>query len=125
MRSRQRLTRLIARVPGVVDAHVFQVPDAPALSVDVDRALATQVGLTQRDAASNVLVTTNSSAQTAPNFWVDPSNGVSYPLVVQQPTYDISSSQDLKVMPVSTSVGSGQSQLLMNLAALGRKRCRW
>ena len=101
----QRLTRQIARVPGVVDAHVFQVPDAPALSVDVDRALATQVGLTQRDAASNVLVSTNSSAQTAPNFWVDPSNGVSYPLVVQQPTYDISSSQDLKVMPVSTLRG--------------------
>ena len=84
---------MIARVPGVVDAHVFQVPDAPALSVDVDRALATQVGLTQREAANNVLVTTNSSAQTAPNFWVDPSNGVSYPLVVQQPTYDISSSR--------------------------------
>src|SRR5271170_6059532 len=33
-----RLTHLIARLPGVVDAHVFQVPDAPALSVDVDRA---------------------------------------------------------------------------------------
>jgi multidrug efflux pump subunit AcrB len=106
----------------VVDAHVFQVPDAPALSVDVDRVLATQVGLTQRDAASNVLVSTNSSAQTAPNFWVDPSNGVSYPLVVQQPPYDISSSQDLKIMPVSSSVGSGQSQLLMNLSALGRER---
>jgi multidrug efflux pump subunit AcrB len=118
----QRLTRQIARVPGVVDAHVFQVPDAPALSVDVDRVLATQVGLTQRDAASNVLVSTNSSAQTAPNFWVDPSNGVSYPLVVQQPPYDISSSQDLKIMPVSSSVGSGQSQLLMNLSALGRER---
>jgi multidrug efflux pump subunit AcrB len=118
----QRLTRQIARVPGVVDAHVFQVPDAPALSVDVDRALASQVGLTQRDAASNVLVTTNSSAQTAPNFWVDPSNGVSYPLVVQQPPYDIATSQDLQIMPVSSAVGSRQSQLLMNLAALGRER---
>ena len=116
-----RLARLIAHVPGVVDAHVFQVPDAPALSVDVDRALATQVGLTQRDAASNVLVTTNSSAQTAPNFWVDPSNGVSYPLVVQQPTYDIASSQDLKIMPVSSAVGASQSQLLMNLSSIGRR----
>jgi multidrug efflux pump subunit AcrB len=114
-----RLTRLIGRIPGVVDAHVFQVPDAPALSVDVDRTLATQVGLTQRDAASNVLVTTNSSAQTAPNFWVDPRNGVSYPLVVQQPTYDIASSADLKVMPVS-STGSG-SQLLMNMTSIGRR----
>ena len=35
------------------------------------------------EAANNVLVATNSSAQTAPNFWVDPRNSVSYPLVVQ------------------------------------------
>jgi len=95
------------------------VPDAPALSVNVDRALATQVGLTQREAASNVLVTTSSSAQTAPNFWVDPHNGVSYPLVVQQPTYDIASSQDLKIMPVTST--QGNSQLLMNMTSIGRQ----
>jgi multidrug efflux pump subunit AcrB len=116
-----RLTHLIARIPGVVDAHVFQVPDAPALSVDVDRALATQVGLTQREAASNVLVTTNSSAQTSPNFWVDPSNGVSYPLVVQQPTYDIATSGDLKTVPVSGEGAGSQSQLLMNTSSMGRR----
>jgi multidrug efflux pump subunit AcrB len=116
-----RLSRLIARIPGVVDAHVFQVPNAPALAVDVDRALATQVGLTQREAASNVLVTTNSSAQSSPNFWVDPSSGVSYSLVVQQPTYDIASSQDLKTMPVSSGVGASQSQLLMNTSSIGRR----
>jgi multidrug efflux pump subunit AcrB len=116
-----RLARLIAHVPGVVDAHVFQVPNAPALSVAVDRALATQVGLTQREAASNVLVTTSSSAQTAPNFWVDPSNGVSYPLVVQQPTYDIVSSHDLQTMPVSGAAGGSQSQLLMNMSSIGRQ----
>jgi multidrug efflux pump subunit AcrB len=115
------LTRLIARIPGVVDAHVFQVPDAPALSVDVDRALATQVGLTQREAANNVLVTTNSSAQTAPNFWVDPSNGVSYPLVVQQPTYDLATSGDLKIMPVGSEGAGSQSQLLMNASSMGRR----
>jgi len=118
-RLASRLSRLVAGVPGVVDAHVAQVPDAPALSVNVDRALATQVGLTQREAASNVLVTTSSSAQTAPNFWVDPKNGVSYPLVVQQPTYDIASSQDLEIMPVSAAQGS--SQLLMNMTSIGRQ----
>jgi multidrug efflux pump subunit AcrB len=116
-----RLTQLVARIPGVVDAHVFQVPDAPALAVDVDRTLATEVGLTQQDAAGNMLVTTSSSAQTAPNFWVDPSNGVSYPLVVQQPTYGIASAQDLKIMPVSSVSGAGQSQLLMNLSSIGRR----
>jgi multidrug efflux pump subunit AcrB len=117
-----RLSRLVARVPGVVDAHVFQVPDAPALSVDIDRAFAGQVGLTQREAASNLLVTTSSSAQTSPNFWVDPSNGVSYPLVVQQPSYSIASSQDLQTMPVTAADGSSQSQLLMNTSSFGRRK---
>jgi multidrug efflux pump subunit AcrB len=117
-----RLAGLISRVPGVVDSHVFQVPDAPALSVDVDRDFATQVGLTQREAANNVLVTTNSSAQSSPNFWVDPRNGVSYPLVVQQPTYSFASSQDIETMPVATADKEGNGQLLMNLSALGRQR---
>jgi multidrug efflux pump subunit AcrB len=116
------LARRISSVPGVVDSHVFQVPDAPALSLDVDREFATQVGLTQREAANNVLVTTNSSAQTSPNFWVDPRNGVSYPLVVQQPTYSFGSSQDIETMPVATADKEGNGQLLMNLSALGRKK---
>jgi multidrug efflux pump subunit AcrB len=117
----QRLTRKLSAIPGIVDTHVFQVPDAPALTVDVDRSLATQVGMTQRDTANNVLVATNSSAQVSPNFWVDPRNGVSYPLVVQQPTYSISSAQDLKTMPVSASAAGGQGQLLMNLSDFGRR----
>ena len=58
--------------------------------------------MTQQEAANNVLVATNSSAQTAPNFWVDPRNSVSYPLVVQVPTYRIRSSQDLQTMPVTS-----------------------
>jgi multidrug efflux pump subunit AcrB len=116
------LAHAICSVPGVVDSHVFQVPDAPALSLDVDRELATEVGLTQREAASNVLVTTNSSAQTSPNFWVDPRNGVSYPLVVQQPTYSFDSSQDIETMPVATADKEGSGQLLMNLSNLGRRK---
>ncbi|MBS0377800.1 MAG: efflux RND transporter permease subunit [Proteobacteria bacterium] len=117
----QVLTRKLAALPGIVDVHVFQVPDAPALTLDIDRALATQVGMTQREAANNVLVTTNSSAQVAPNFWVDPASGVSYPLVVQQPTYTLQSAQDLKTMPVSIADASGQGQLLMNLTEVGRR----
>jgi multidrug efflux pump subunit AcrB len=115
------IARALTRVPGVVDSHVFQVPDAPALMVNVDRALATEAGITQQEAANNVLVATNSSAQTAPNFWVDPRNSVSYPLVVQIPTYRIGSSQDLQTMPVTSGAATGQGQLLVNLAAFGRE----
>jgi hypothetical protein len=65
------------------------------LSVDVDRAHRQPGRVRSREAANNVLVSTNSSAQTSPNFWVDPRNSVSYPLVVQQPTYSFGSSQDI------------------------------
>jgi multidrug efflux pump subunit AcrB len=116
-----QIARALTQVAGVVDAHVFQVPNAPALTVDMDRTLATQTGVTQQEAANNVLVATNSSAQTAPNFWVDPRNSVSYPLVVQVPPYRIQSSQDLQTMPVASVGGAGAGQLLLNLASFGRE----
>jgi multidrug efflux pump subunit AcrB len=115
------IARALTRVAGVVDSHVFQVPNAPALTVDMDRALATETGLTQQEAANNVLVATNSSAQSSPNFWVDPRNSVSYPLVVQVPTYRIGSSQDLQTMPVTSSAGAASGQLLLNVASFGRE----
>jgi multidrug efflux pump subunit AcrB len=116
-----KIARSLAGVAGVVDSHVFQVPNAPALTVDMDRTLATEMGVTQQEAADNVLVATNSSAQTAPNFWIDPRNSVSYPLVAQVPTYRIDSSQDLETLPVTSGAGAGQGQLLLNLAAFGRE----
>jgi multidrug efflux pump subunit AcrB len=116
-----KISRALTRVAGVVDAHVFQVPNAPALTVNLDRTLATETGVTQQEAADNVLIATNSSAQTAPNFWVDPHNSVSYPLVVQVPTYRIGSSQDLETMPVTSGTGNPSEQLLMNLASFGRE----
>jgi multidrug efflux pump subunit AcrB len=116
-----KLAREMTRVAGVVDAHVFQVPNAPALTVDMDRDLATETGVTQQEAANNVLVATNSSAQSAPNFWVDPRNSVSYPLVVQVPTYRIGSSQDLQTMPITSGAGAASGQLLLNMASFGRE----
>ncbi|SPF50787.1 membrane hypothetical protein [Syntrophobacter sp. SbD1] len=135
-RVASKLARDLRFVPGVVDSHVFQVPDAPSISIDIDRTLATEFGIDQQNIASNVLVATNSSAQTMPNFWVDPHSGISYQLVVQMPTYRISSSQDLWSLPVAVGSGnpgagsedhaahggldSSQGQLLGNIAKFGR-----
>ncbi|HWE02255.1 MAG TPA: efflux RND transporter permease subunit [Tepidisphaeraceae bacterium] len=117
MKARQVLADL-RKVPGVVDAHIFQVPDAPAIKLDVDRTLASQVGMSQHDVADNVLVTLNSSLMVAPNFWLNPGNDVSYPLVVQTPPYQVSTMPELTSLPVTVP---GQSkQLLMNVADVGR-----
>jgi multidrug efflux pump subunit AcrB len=115
-----KLARDLKGVPGVVDSHVFQVPDAPTLNVDVDRALAAQLGMQQRSTANDVLITTNSSAQSAPNFWVDPRNQVSYPLVVQLPTYHIDSPHDLWTMPMTAGLNGAADQMLMNIARFRR-----
>lgn len=108
-------------VPGIVDSHVFQVPDAPAIKVDVDRAKAEELKLDQHGVANDVLVTLNSSAQVSPNFWLNPSNNVSYPLVVQTPAYRVKSTKDIWTVPV-TAPGQKNSELLMSVAHFGRTK---
>jgi multidrug efflux pump subunit AcrB len=110
----------IKGVPGVVDSHVFQVPDAPALTINVDRTLAQQAGVDQAMVANNVLVTTNSSTQAAPNFWVNPQSGSSYRLIAQMPTYRVNSTGDLRTLPVMSAAGAEKGQMLMNIARFGR-----
>ncbi len=117
-----KIAQHLKSIPGIVDSHVFQVPDAPALTIDVDRALASEVGASQAGTANSVLVATNSSAQLYPNFWVDQRTGVSYPLAVQVPTYRIDSTQDIWTIPVTAETGGKERQLLMNVADFGRSR---
>jgi multidrug efflux pump subunit AcrB len=114
-----RLAKDLAAVPGVVDSHLYQVPDVPGLRFNVDRALAQQVGMSQLDTAQSLLVNLNNSGQIGPNFWVNPKNGVSYPLVAQTPTYTINSLEDLRTMPLDTG-DRAQGQLLMNVADVRR-----
>jgi len=72
----------VARIPGAVDVHLHQIVDAPELFVKVDRTRASQMGLTQRDVANNMLVALSSSGQAAPNYWLNPQNGVQYAVAV-------------------------------------------
>ena len=116
-----KLARELQGVPGIADAHVHQVPDAPALAVDVDRAQALEFGLGQQELAQNLVTSLNNSLQLSPNFWLDRKKSVSYPLVVQTPTYRIDSTQDLWTLPV-TAPQNSQPQLLMSVAKFGRTK---
>ena len=116
-----KLARDLKGVPGIVDSHVFQVPDAPAVKIDVDRAKARDLQIDDHGIASDLLVALNSSAQTSPNFWLNPHNAVVYPLVVQTPTYRVRSLQDVWTVPV-TAPSSVGNQVLMNVAKFGRTK---
>nr|MDP9128433.1 efflux RND transporter permease subunit [Pseudomonadota bacterium] len=100
----------IRRIPGVVDSRIQQVNDAPEFRINVDRTRAEELGITQRDVATDLLISLSGSFQTSPTFWLDPRNGVPYNIVTQTPQYKLASLQDLKNIPVTG--GRGNLQVL-------------
>jgi multidrug efflux pump subunit AcrB len=118
----RRIADEVAEIPGAVDVRLAQVPVTPDLRVDVDRTLAGKVGLTQRDVASDLLISLSSSTQTAPNFWLNPQSGVNYNILVQTPQYLMSTMNALQNTPIVAAEDNGteSTQLLGNLASIGR-----
>ena len=112
-----KLANEVRHIPGAVDVHVQQAFDAPTLFMNIDRTRAQFVGMEARDVAQNVLVSLSSSFQTAPNFWLDPRNGVSYQVAVQTPQYRVDNYQALQNTPVTASAPGAQPQILGNLVS--------
>ena len=100
------LARRISHIPGAADVHVHQVIDQPEIRFDVDRAKASQLGLTQRDVSTNMLISLSGIGTLAPNYWVNWSNGVNYNVGVQTPQYKIDSLDALLRTPISVT-GNG------------------
>ena len=102
-RIAQKLARKISRIPGAADVHVHQVVDQPEIRLNVDRAKASQLGLTQRDVSTNMLISLSGTATLAPSFWLNWSNGVNYNVGVQTPQYKVDSLDALLRTPVSVA----------------------
>jgi multidrug efflux pump subunit AcrB len=125
LRVAKELQRRIAAIPGIADAHLQQEINAPAFLANIDRTRAAQLGLNANTIATNVNVSLSSSEQVSPNFWTDPKSGIPYYLAVQTPESKISSLNDLANTPVSTFLGSAQTDtpipgLLSNVVAFKR-----
>jgi multidrug efflux pump subunit AcrB len=112
------LLKRIRTVSGIADLRIQQVFNYPQLNVDVDRTLAGEVGLTQRDIANSLLVTLSGSGQVQPNFWLNTENGVSYPIVAQMPQYRVDTMSDLINVPVTSS--GTESKTMQYLGGLAR-----
>jgi len=97
----RQIEEKVARIPGAADVHIHQVVDYPEIDVDVDRAKAGQVGLTQRDVTGSLLISLSGSGQIAPTQWLDWRTGVSYNVTVQTPQYRINSMDALMHTPIA------------------------
>jgi multidrug efflux pump subunit AcrB len=137
-----RLKALMARIPGITDLRIAEPLDYPAFKVDVDRAKALQLGLTETQVASSLLTSLSGNVLLQPAFWLDPKNGVNYDVISQTPQHIVDSVGSLANTPLSTpgtttgtdaagatgttgatgiagaSGPSGQPQLLGNVASI-------
>ncbi|HSD90670.1 MAG TPA: efflux RND transporter permease subunit, partial [Kofleriaceae bacterium] len=112
----KQLEARVAKVAGAVDVHIAQVSNTPNLQISIDRTMAQQAGLSEREVASDLLVSLSSSGQTAPTFWLD-KRGVQYLVSVQTPQYAVDTIDELRATPISTG---NAPQTLGNLATIKR-----
>ena len=114
-----KILRRIRTIPGVADARIQQSSRYPQLNIDVDRSRIGQLGLTERDVTNSLATSLAGTSTTAPVFFLNPQNGVSYAVVAQTPEYRVDSISDLQNIPVS---GAGQqpTQVLGGLGSFSR-----
>ena len=112
-----KLLAKISQVTGIADARIQQAFNAPTFNVDVDRTRAELVGVSERDVAQNLQDALAGSIQSAPTFWLNPKNGVSYPIVAQTPQYWENSLSSLANIPASLGP---DKQILGGVAAIKR-----
>ncbi|MGI4816187.1 MAG: efflux RND transporter permease subunit [Janthinobacterium lividum] len=113
-----KLLDQLRHVPGLADARIQQPADQPRIHVEVDRTRAAQAGFTEKDLASDLLITLSGSQQTTPTFWLNPRNNVSYNVITEAPQYRIDSLQALANIPLASA--NGRSNILGSLATLSR-----
>ena len=101
----EAISKRIEHIPGAADVHIHQVNDVPMMRLEVDRTRAGQLGFSQLDVANGLLISLSSSAQLNPNWWVNPANGVDYPVVVQTPTYRMDTPGAILNTPIHSAAG--------------------
>ncbi|MBR9791246.1 MAG: efflux RND transporter permease subunit [Gammaproteobacteria bacterium] len=105
------LLKDIRKIDGVVDARIQQSRQAPAISINIDRSQAAYAGITQRDISNSLVVNLAGSAQVSSTFWLNPANGVQYPIVMQVPQHKIDSFAELNNIPISADTQSDSATL--------------
>jgi CzcA family heavy metal efflux pump len=108
----------IRQIPGAVDFRIQEPNNAPELDITMDRTKASILGINAQSVANTVLGALAGSQQNALNFWVDPTNGVSYQVNAQVPQFDLNSLDALRNLPIRG--GTGQGQILANVAPISR-----
>ena len=115
----QKILRRLKAIPGAADGRIQQASNYPELKVAADRSRIGQFGLTEKDVTTSVANALAGTSQTAPVYFVNPDNGVSYTVVAQAPEYRIRTLNELSNIPVTGGAGT-QPQVLGGVASITR-----
>ena len=113
------LLKKLKRIPGLADIRIQQSQKSPVFEVNMDRSQAQELGLTAKDVTNSMVVNLAGSSQVSPTYWLNPANGISYPIVMQTPQYNLNSLSSLSNISVTGS-GNNSAQLLGGLAQFNR-----
>jgi multidrug efflux pump subunit AcrB len=113
------LLKKLKRIPGLADIRIQQSQQSPVFEVNMDRSQAQELGLTAKDVTNSLVVNLAGSSQVSPTYWLNPANGISYPIVMQTPQYNLNSLSSLSNISVTGS-GNNSAQLLGGLAQFNR-----
>ena len=120
----RKLHSRLSRLPDVKDTYLPQGMELPQLLIKVDRRQAMQqFGFTDLDVMRSVFTALMSSAQIAPNLWIDRQSGNHYLIGVQFPEETVRTLQSLEDIPISAErnrPGAGNVRKLKELATIER-----
>jgi multidrug efflux pump subunit AcrB len=98
-----KLLAQIRHITGVADARIQQSAALPTIDVNLDRTRARYTGVTAADVTDSLVVNLASSLQVAPTYWLNQKNGVTYPIALQTPQYQIDTLPALRNLPINAS----------------------
>lgn len=82
------------------DVQLGQAIHYPAISIDIDRVRAAELGVGVADISRSLTASTSSSRFTEKNVWLDPKVGLGYNVQVEVPEYKMASLNDIREIPV-------------------------
>jgi multidrug efflux pump subunit AcrB len=98
-----KLLGQLRQVTGLADARIQQSAALPTLDVNIDRTRAQYTGVTAADVTNSLVVNLASSLQVAPTYWLNEKNGVTYPIALQTPQYQIDTLPALQNLPINAT----------------------
>jgi hydrophobic/amphiphilic exporter-1 (mainly G- bacteria), HAE1 family len=111
LRTASDLAKKIKQLKTVSDVLIPQDLDYPGIQLNVERDMASRMGVSSKETVNNVITALSSNGMIAPSYWVDPNNGNNYMLTVQYLESQVKSMFDLRTIPLHSQTNVNPTDL--------------